>query len=101
MKRDARGLPLPILRVPPPASVQARKLALVRARLSAVLGDMQFPAPRWQLAMTAERYGADCSTRDVLWNLKGTQYESLEALVTEVADLWSGTISIVDAAVED
>jgi len=44
------------------------------ARLTHVLGDVAFPAAKWQLIMHAEDRGADAPTRADLWRLPAGEY---------------------------
>jgi hypothetical protein len=80
-----RGLPLPIMRVRPPARVAEQKLAAVRMRLEPVLAAVTFPAFRWQLVAAAEYQGSDGATREALGDLWAATYPDPAAVVDELA----------------
>lgn len=80
-----RGLPLPILRVPPPSWVAEAKLADVRMRLDAILEAIRFPAHRWELVIAADYHGADYDTREALRDLSAATYPDPIAVIDELA----------------
>lgn len=59
-------------------------------RLAAVLGDLAFPADRWQVLTTAEMYGVDTVTRTLLQRLPERRYHSLGEIVGVLAAVLAG-----------
>ena len=79
------GLPLPILRVPPPSWVTEAKIAAVRIRLDKVLESVGFPARRWQLVSAADHHGADHLTLQALRALWAETYPDSGSVIDEIA----------------
>lgn len=79
-----RGLPLPILRVPPPSWITEAKIAAVRSRLEPLLESVRFPVRRWQLIVAADHHGSDHVTRQALQDLWAETYPDVDALVAEL-----------------
>jgi hypothetical protein len=52
-----------------------------------VLGDLRFPALRWELIVTADLYGIDEHTRAALAALPARQYRDVEHVATAIARL--------------
>ncbi|GLZ46200.1 hypothetical protein Acsp06_23850 [Actinomycetospora sp. NBRC 106375] len=69
------------------APVEARGLP---GRLAAVLGDLAFPAQRWQVLTAGEMYGTDTVTRGLLERLPERRYQSLGEVVGVLAAVLSG-----------
>ncbi|MHC1558461.1 DUF2795 domain-containing protein [Actinomycetospora sp. C-140] len=59
-------------------------------RLAAVLGDLAFPARRWQVLTAGEMYGIDTVTRGLLERLPERHYQSLGEVVGVLAAVLSG-----------
>ncbi|MDD7942544.1 DUF2795 domain-containing protein [Actinomycetospora lutea] len=59
-------------------------------RLAAVLGDLTFPADRWQVLTTADMYGVDTVTRTMLERLPERRHHSLGEVVAVLAAVLSG-----------
>lgn len=57
--------------------------AIVRL-LSTVLQELSFPAARWQIVASAELWGADTHTLELLRAARSTQYAELPALAVEL-----------------
>jgi hypothetical protein len=79
------GLPLPILRVPPPPWVTEAKIAAVRMRLDKILESVGFPARRWQLVSAADYHGADHLTLQALRDLWAETYPDSGSVIDEIA----------------
>jgi hypothetical protein len=79
------GLPLPILRVPPPPWMTEAKIAAVRMRLEAMLESVRFPAARWQLVAAADHHGADHVTLQALRELWAATYPDAAGVIDEIA----------------
>lgn len=56
----------------------------VHQLLASVLGDLTFPASRWQLVTVAELWGADEATRQELTELPNVEYLGLDHVTREV-----------------
>ena len=59
-------------------------------RLTAVLGDLAFPARRWQVLTTGEMYGIDTVSRALLERLPERRYHSLGEIVGVLAAVLAG-----------
>ncbi|GAA4934783.1 DUF2795 domain-containing protein [Actinomycetospora succinea] len=59
-------------------------------RLAAVLGDLVFPADRWQVLTAAEMYGVDTVSRTLIERLPERRYHSLGEIVAVLAAVLSG-----------
>jgi hypothetical protein len=53
-------------------------------RLSAVLRELEFPAPKWMIQTTADLYGADVQTRIELNDLPESIYNDIDEVVSAV-----------------
>lgn len=52
--------------------------------LTEVLGDVTYPAEKWQIITCAEIYGADVHTRRELYKLPPRRYESVADIAEEL-----------------
>jgi hypothetical protein len=59
-------------------------------RLAAVLGDLVFPAHRWQVLTAAEMYGVDTVTRGLLERLPERRYHALGEIAGVLAAVLTG-----------
>jgi len=53
-------------------------------RLSMVLGELQFPAPKWTIQTAADLYGADVQTRTELQDLPEVVYHDIDEVVSAI-----------------
>jgi hypothetical protein len=81
-----RGLPLPILRVPPPSGTADAELGNIRMRLEAILDAVTFPARRWQLAAAADHHGCDQDICEALRDLWAETYPDWAAVLRELRE---------------
>jgi hypothetical protein len=65
-------------------------LAGLPERLAAVLGDLAFPAHRWQVLTTADIYGVDTVSRSLLERLPERRYHSLGEIAGVLAAVITG-----------
>lgn len=84
--RNKCGLPMPMLRVPPP-SRWARDTASAReliGSLSCMLADLHFPASTWQIITAAELYGAGYPTVGALRRLRRARYRTVLEIANDL-----------------
>lgn len=71
----------------PPATPEVAGLA---ERLAAVLGDLTFPALRWQVVTAGDIYGVDTVSRGLIQRLPERRYHSLGEVVAVLAAVLAG-----------
>jgi hypothetical protein len=64
--------------------------AALAERLATVLGDLTFPARRWQVLTVGDLYGVDTATRGLLELLPERRYQSLPEIVAVVTAVLVG-----------
>lgn len=79
------GLPLPLLRIPPPPGTEDRRIAALRRRLGTALTSVRFPAHRWQVVIAADTDGADYAVRRALHGLTASSYPDAASVLAELA----------------
>ena len=65
-------------------------------RLSMVLGELQFPAPKWTIQTAADLYGADVRTRTELQDLPEVVYHDIDEVVSAIEAGEARTTSLPD-----
>jgi hypothetical protein len=73
-----------------PRTAPSPEVSGLPERLAAVLGDLGFPAHRWQVLTAAEMYGVDTVTRGLLERLPERRYHSLGEVAGVLAAVLSG-----------
>jgi hypothetical protein len=73
-----------------PSSALSPPVAGLLDRLASVLGDLTFPAQRWQVITVGDLYGVDTSTRSLLERLPQRRYHSLREVAAVLAAVLSG-----------
>jgi hypothetical protein len=57
-----------------------------KPRLSEILGDLTYPAEKWQVTACADIYGVDMSTRRALYRLPARTYRDAEDVATTLTE---------------
>jgi hypothetical protein len=73
-----------------PDSPSSPPAAGIAERLAAVLGDLTFPAQRWQVLTVGDLYGVDTATRSLLERLPQRRYHSLREVAAVLAAVLAG-----------
>jgi len=73
-----------------PDSPSSPPAAGIAERLAAVLGDLSFPAQRWQVLTVGDLYGVDTATRSLLERLPQRRYHSLREVAAVLAAVLAG-----------
>jgi hypothetical protein len=55
-------------------------------RLSEILGDLTYPAEKWQVTACADIYGVDMRTRRALYSLPVRTYRDVEDVTAELTE---------------
>ncbi|GAA4870355.1 DUF2795 domain-containing protein [Actinomycetospora straminea] len=74
----------------PAAPSAPPEVAGLAERLAAVLGDLAFPALRWEILTAGEIYGVDTVSRGLLQRLPERRYHSLGEVVAVLAAVLAG-----------